>query len=97
MRPRPITKFAGVSEASVPSSANVAATGEPTDLVEGAGIEQCVDPLAYGQLAERPVLRDLLRAAHLGGERAPARQLFELRFPGHAASRNISAASVPAA
>ncbi len=59
------------------------ASGKRTDLVEGPGVEQRVDPLPNRELPLRAVARDLLRAPHASREIVAPRQLRELRFPTH--------------
>ncbi len=81
MRPRPKTKFAGWNDSISPLSAVLRAARKRADLVEAAGIEQRVDPLAHRELSAIVLALDLVRPAHLPGERLAAAQFLDVGFP----------------
>ena len=58
--------------------------GKLADLLKRAGIEHCVDPFAYRQLASGVVARDRGGAAALIRHAAPAVDFVDFRFPAHA-------------
>jgi hypothetical protein len=60
-----------------------AAARERSGLVERAGVEQPLDPLANRQPAGCVLPRDPLLAAHAPGELLAPAQLLELGLPGH--------------
>ena len=95
----PNTKFDGVNAISSPSLVVRADAGDRADLVERPGIDQPVDALANGELAELVLTSDLVGPTHRLGHLGATAQLVELGLPGHAADpassrhRNASARS----
>ena len=57
--------------------------GERARLVEAAGIEEPLDPLADGEPPGGVLALDPLLAAHLARQRFAAAKLVELGLPGH--------------
>lgn len=57
--------------------------GQGADLVEGAGVEQKVDPLADGEPAGIAHALHALGAAHPPGQLLAPAQLGDLRLPRH--------------
>ncbi len=69
--------------------------GKRPHLVEGAGIEQPVDPLADVELALVVMAGELLGAAHLSGQRLAPAKLIDLRFPAHRFRFSLPTPSAP--
>ena len=73
--------------------------GNGADLVERAGVDETLDALANGQLAEFVLTSDLVGTAHRLRHLRATAQLVDLGLPGHAANpasrpeRNASARS----
>ena len=80
-----MTKFAGITATRLPSSSYVARPVSAPISWKLPASSNDVDPLPDGELAVGVMAVDLLLAAHLLGEGRAARQLLELRLPGHAA------------
>ncbi len=68
--------------------------GQRADLVEAAGIEQQVDPLAHGEAARIVLALDLVGPAHVPRERLAAAQFFDFGFPAHAPPRPPERATI---
>ena len=81
MRPRPNTKLAGWNDCDLAALAVLRAARERADLVEAARIEQAVDPLAHRELSAIALALDLVRPAHLPGERLAAAQFLDIAVP----------------
>ena len=81
MRPRPSTKLVA-HEVGQDAVLVGGPTGDGADLVERAGVEQGVDPLAHGELAAPVLTLDLVGAAHPDRHGLPAAQLRDLGLPG---------------
>ena len=82
--PKPVTTpSAGVS---LPFMAGemLAWVARSADLVEGARVEEPVDPLADGQLALGVLLGDRLRPAHGERARAPRLEILDQILHAHA-------------